>query len=129
MEADAPCDALCLPLPTAAQPIRMINLFLIFAQSLLGILGDVFIKLAGERTPAHLGWLGLGTLAYILTVPGWLLLMRSVPLLAVGLLYAVSTIFLLAVIGVIGFHEHLSALEATGLVLAVLALVAFRRFL
>ena len=107
----------------------MLNLLVIIGVSSLGVLGDVFLKLAGERSPAHPHWLVLGTVAYILTVPGWLFVMRHVPLSSIGALYAVTTVLLLAAIGILGFHERLRGLEVLGLILALCSVLAFKRLL
>ena len=107
----------------------MLYILIIFALSALGALGDSFIKLAGQSTRADPVWLTLGTSLYLLSVPGWLLVMRHVPLTAVGALYAASSVLILTSIGLIAFHEHLSPTEIVGIVFALTAVVVLRRLL
>jgi multidrug transporter EmrE-like cation transporter len=107
----------------------MNSLLIIVTATLLGVLGDVALKLAGERAEVHFGWLSLGTLAYVLTVPCWFFAMRSTPLSIVGGLYAVVTVLMLAFIGIVWFHEQLRPIELVGLLMAFSAALAFRRLL
>jgi multidrug transporter EmrE-like cation transporter len=107
----------------------MIYFLAIIVLSVLGAVADSFIKIAGQRSPAHLMWLGLGALFYVLSVPGWFFVMRKVPLSVVGALYAASTVLLLVGIGVVGFHERLSATEVLGVTLALMAIMVLRRLL
>lgn len=105
----------------------MIYLLAIFGLSLLGVLADLCLKLAGQRTPIQVGWLSCGALLYLLCAPGWLLVMRRVPFSGIGAPYAVSNVLLLVAVGVVGFHERLSLTEIAGIALALCSVALLHR--
>ena len=107
----------------------MTFIVVIAALSAVGALGDTFIRLAGESSPSDLRLLALAALLYVLSVPGWLFVMKQVPLSAVGALYAASTVLILTGVGVFGFHERLNISEITGIALALAAVAILRRVL
>lgn len=97
--------------------------------SLLGIVGDYFLKLASEsERPLASGTFYLGFAVYASTAFGWVYVMRHLKLATIGGLYSVSMIVLLTTIGVVLFREPLSMTEGLGLVLAITSLVLLVRF-
>jgi multidrug transporter EmrE-like cation transporter len=97
--------------------------------SLVGVLGDYFLKLAADqehslRSPAFY----VGFAVYASTAFGWLFVMKHLKLGTIGVIYSVSMIVLLTTIGMVGFGERLSAPEIAGLLMAIGSLVLLMRF-
>src|SRR5215813_5218085 len=99
------------------------------AFSVIGVVGDYFLKLASAREqPLATGWFYLGFAFYASTAFGWVFVMRHLKLGTIGVLYSISMILLLTAIGVVMFKESLNYFEVTGIVLALAALVLLIRF-
>ena len=99
------------------------------AFSVVGVLGDYFLKLASTREqPLATGWFYLGFALYASTAFGWVFVMRHLKLATISVLYSVSMILLLTAVGVVLFRESLNYSELTGIALAVVALVLLMRF-
>src|SRR5689334_16965202 len=96
--------------------------------SCFGISGDYFIKLASnEERPLASYSFWLGALLYASTAFAWVFLMRYLKLATIGVVYSVSMIVLLALMGAIFFEEKLSRTEMVGIVLAVAAILLLSR--
>jgi drug/metabolite transporter (DMT)-like permease len=99
------------------------------AFSVVGVLGDYFLKLASAvEQPLRSGWFYLGFALYASTAFGWVFVMRHLKLATISVLYSVSMVLLLTAVGVVLFRESLNYYELTGLVLAVASLVLLMRF-
>ena len=99
------------------------------AFSVIGVVGDYFLKLASTREqPLGTGWFYLGFALYASTAFGWVFVMRHLKLATISVLYSVSMILLLTAIGVLLFRESLNYFEMAGIVLAVASLVLLMRF-
>jgi drug/metabolite transporter (DMT)-like permease len=99
------------------------------AFSVVGVLGDYFLKVASAREqPLGTGWFYLGFALYASTAFGWVFVMRHLKLATISVLYSVSVILLLTVVGVVVFRESLNRSELAGIVLAIAALVLLMRF-
>jgi drug/metabolite transporter (DMT)-like permease len=99
------------------------------AFSVVGVVGDYFLKLASEREqPLGSGWFYLGFALYASTAFGWVFVMRHLKLGTISVLYSVSMILLLTAVGVVMFRESLNWFELAGIGLAVAALVLLMRF-
>src|SRR5262249_51307630 len=99
------------------------------AFSLLGVLGDYFLKLASEeehslRTP----WFCVGFAVYASTAFGWVFVMKHLKLGTIGVVYSVSMIVLLTAVGVVLFRESLTPYELAGVILAIASLILMVRF-
>lgn len=99
------------------------------AFSVLGVVGDYFLKLASAKdyalkTPEFY----LGLVLYASTAFGWVYVMRHLKLATVGVVYCVSMVLLLTAIGVFRFKESLSGYEIAGIAMAVASLVLLVRF-
>jgi len=97
--------------------------------SLLGVLGDYFLKLASEQersltTPSFY----VGFVVYASTAFGWVFVMKHLKLATISVLYSVSMVLLLTAVGVVFFRESLNYLELGGIILAVASLVLLMRF-
>ena len=99
------------------------------AFSVVGVVGDYFLKLASaSERPLRTGWFYLGFALYASTAFGWVFVMRYLKLATISVLYSVSMVLLLTAIGVVFFRESLNYLELAGIVLAVISLMLLMRF-
>jgi small multidrug resistance pump len=99
------------------------------AFSVLGVVGDYFLKLAsGKEHSLKAVEFYIGFAIYASTAFGWVFVMRHLKLATVGVVYCVSMVLLLAVIGVVGFKESLSSYEIAGIVMAIASLFLLVRF-
>lgn len=97
--------------------------------SLVGVVGDYFLKLASEaedslKTKAFY----LGFALYASTAFGWVFVMKHLKLATISVLYSVSMVLLLTTVGVVFFKETLNYYEVAGLVLAIASLILLMRF-
>jgi drug/metabolite transporter (DMT)-like permease len=108
---------------------KLLAVLVTIAFSLIGVLGDYFLKLASDQEHSlRSGWFYLGFALYASTAFGWVFVMRHMKLASIGVLYSVSMILLLTTIGVVVFRESLNRFEIFGIVLAVASLVLLIRF-
>jgi small multidrug resistance pump len=108
---------------------KTIAVLVTFAFSIMGVIGDYFLKLASAREqPLRTSWFYLGFVLYASTAFGWVFVMRHLKLATIGVLYSVAMVLLLTVIGVVLFRESLSYFEISGIILAVASLVLLMRF-
>jgi drug/metabolite transporter (DMT)-like permease len=99
------------------------------AFSVVGVVGDYFLKLASAkdeslRSPAFY----IGFVVYASTAFGWVFVMKHLKLATVGVVYCVSMVLLLTVLGVVVFKETLNAYEMAGIAMAVGSLLLLTRF-
>ena len=99
------------------------------AFSLIGVLGDYYLKLASQREHSlRSGWFYLGFALYASTAFGWVFVMKHLKLATISVLYSVSMVLLLTAIGTLAFRESLKPLEVVGIGLALASLVLLMRF-
>ncbi len=99
------------------------------AFSLLGVLGDYFLKLASAQPQSYrTRMFAIGFAVYASTAFGWVFVMKHLKLATISVLYSVSMVVLLTAIGVGIFREPLNYAEIAGLVMAVGALILLVRF-
>lgn len=99
------------------------------AFSLVGVVGDYFLKLASlSAQPLRTGSFYIGFIFYASTAFGWVFVMRHLKLGTISVLYSVSMVLLLTAIGVLFFRESLNYFEIIGIVLALASLVILMRF-
>ena len=104
-------------------------LLLTFGFSLLGVVGDYFLKVASaSERPLKTAAFFVGFAVYASTAFGWLFAMRHLKLATISTVYSVSIILLLTGLGVVVFHERLRATEVLGIALALASLVLLVRF-
>jgi len=108
---------------------RSFAVLVTIAFSVVGVLGDYFLKLAsGRDRPLRTGWFYLGFALYASTAFGWVYVMRHLKLATISVLYSVSMVLLLTAVGVLLFRESLNYFELAGIVLALASLVLLMRF-
>ena len=99
------------------------------AFSVVGVLGDYFLKLASEKEDSlKTLWFYIGFALYAATAFGWVFVMKHLKLATISVLYSVSMVLLLTAVGVVFFHESLNYYEIAGLVMAIAALILLIRF-
>src|SRR5882724_9487532 len=99
------------------------------AFSMVGVLGDYFLKLASANENAlKTKWFYIGFALYASTAFGWVFVMKYLKLATISVLYSVSLVLLLTAIGVVLFRESLNYFEVIGIVFAVVSLVLLMRF-
>lgn len=107
----------------------IIPIFITVGLSLVGVIGDFFIKLAGSgREYVRLHWLIVGLIVYASTAIGWFFVMKHIKLSTLGAYYSISTIIFLLIVGVGIFHERLNVMEFIGITLAILSFILLARF-
>jgi len=108
---------------------KTIAVLVTIAFSVVGVLGDYFLKLASaSERPLRTSWFYLGFALYASTAFGWVFVMRHLKLATISVLYSVSLVLLFTAIGVVLFRESLNSFEVIGIVLAVVSLVLLMRF-
>ncbi len=108
---------------------RTVAVLVTIAFSIVGVLGDYFLKLASEREhPLRTGSFYVGFALYASTAFGWVFVMRYLKLGTISVLYSVSMVLLLTAVGVVLFRESLNSFEVAGIVLALASLVLLMRF-
>ena len=108
---------------------QTIAVLVTIAFSVIGVMGDYFLKLASAREqPLRTGWFYIGFALYASTAFGWVFVMKHLKLATISVLYSVSLVLLLTAIGVVLFRESLNYFEVIGIVFAVVSLVLLMRF-
>jgi small multidrug resistance pump len=99
------------------------------AFSLLGVLGDYFLKLASAQEHSlKTLWFYVGFIVYASTAFGWVFVMKYLKLATISVVYSVSMVVLLTAIGLVCFRESLNYYEIAGLGMAIASLILLIRF-
>ena len=97
--------------------------------SLLGIVGDYFLKLASANENSFkTASFYVGFVLYASTAFGWVFMMKHLKLATIAVVYSISMVLLLTAIGVLFFRESLSHYEIAGLLMAIASLILLVRF-
>jgi len=108
---------------------KLIAIAVTIGFSVLGVVGDYFLKLASAHdNPLKSRWFYIGFAVYSSTAFGWVFVMKHLKLATIGVVYSVAMILLLTAIGVTLFRETLDWYEVAGLLMAVAALILLVRF-
>ena len=93
------------------------------------LLGDYFLKRASQSPfPFRTGEFALGTMIFAVTAIGWVIVLPKLKLGVVGVIYGVSTVLFMALLGWLVFGERLHWHEGLGLVLGVVSIALLSRF-
>jgi small multidrug resistance pump len=99
------------------------------AFSAFGVVGDYFLKLASAKEHSlKAAAFYIGFVIYASTAFGWVFVMKHLKLATVGVVYCVSMVLLLTVVGVVAFKESLNTYEVIGIAMAVASLLLLTRF-
>jgi multidrug transporter EmrE-like cation transporter len=103
-------------------------LFIVIAISVVTVVGDYFIKLASmEARQLANRWFGVGCAMYLLSTVGWVFVMPHMKLAVIGVIYSLSVVILMALLGVFVFGESITRYEVAGLVLGASAILLLGR--
>ena len=95
----------------------------------VGVLADFLLKLASQREISrHSVWFWLGISVYAGMGGGWVYVMRHLSFAELGIVYSVTTVLLLTVVGVVVLRETLHAYEMLGAAMAIGSLFLLARF-
>ena len=95
----------------------------------VGVLADYFLKLTSDQSSSvQSKWFWLGLSVYALMGFGWVHVMRHISFTQIGVIYSVSTILLLTVVGTFVLKEALHWYEGLGVAMAVASLLLLGRF-
>jgi multidrug transporter EmrE-like cation transporter len=92
--------------------------------SLIGVVGDFFVKLA---TQGSKWWLLVAIIIWASVAFGWYYVYQHMRMSTSGALYGIFSILFLVAFGVLYFKEHLSVSEIFGIILAFISLFLLRR--
>lgn len=99
-------------------------LFIVIIIAVVTVVGDYFIKLASmESRQLANRWFGVGCVMYLLSTVGWVFVMPHMKLAVIGVIYSLSVVILMALLGVCVFGESISGQEVAGLILGASAIL------
>ena len=99
------------------------------AFSAVGVVGDYFLKRASASEHSlKTTWFYVGFAVYASTALGWVFVMKHLKLATISVVYSISMILLLTVVGVVFFRESLNYYEVAGLAMAIASLLLLIRF-
>jgi drug/metabolite transporter (DMT)-like permease len=104
-------------------------LLLTVAFSVMGACADYLLKTASTLPRPFLSrWFLAGLALYAITAFAWTHVMAYLKLATISIVYSISLIVLLTLLGLFVFHERLRPNEWAGLILAVASLILLTRF-
>lgn len=108
---------------------NLIPILIVILLAGVGVLGDYFIKLSGDGSK-YISYqpFFIGMIIYALTALGWFYVMKHIKLSTLGIFYSVTTVILLALVGVIFFKENLNIYEIVGIALGIISIIILARF-
>jgi drug/metabolite transporter (DMT)-like permease len=109
-------------------PFPLLYLLEIVGLSAACVAADVLLKDASmARNPYLDPRFFAGCAVYALTGIGWVHVFQHVKLSSLGVVFSVSTVLLLALVGVVRYRETISTGEALGILLGVASLLLLAR--
>ena len=91
---------LCLSVTIWQVGRYMTAILIVILLSLIGVLGDYFLKLSGHGSKyIDWKWFLLGAIIYSSTAIGWFFIMKHIKLGTLGIVYATTTVLVLTIIG------------------------------
>jgi uncharacterized membrane protein len=108
---------------------NLLPILIVIILSAIGVLGDYFIKISGNG-PKYILYLPFfsGMIIYALTAVGWFYVMKHIKLGPLAIYYSVTSVALLAIIGVVFFKEQMSGIDILGIILGICSLIILARF-
>jgi len=95
----------------------------------VGVFADYLLKLASDQQESvQSKWFWSGLLVYAAMAGGWVYVMRHLSFAQIGVVYSVSTVLLLTLVGVVVLREPLRGHEVLGAAMAVGSLLLLARF-
>lgn len=107
----------------------IIAVIIIIILSLVGVVGDFFIKLASnEQSSFKTKWFFVGMLIYALTAFGWVVVMKNIKLSTLGVFYALFTVLFLVLLGIFYFKEKLNYYEIAGIITGIISIILLGKY-
>lgn len=107
----------------------ILSIVMAIAIGFITVIGDYFLKIASNHDkPITTKSFFIGFLTYSATVFIWVYLMKYMKLSTIAVIYSISTIILLTLLGVFFFDESLNHYEVFGIILAVISVIMLSRF-
>ncbi|MFH0344235.1 MAG: hypothetical protein ACHBNF_19430 [Chromatiales bacterium] len=98
--------------------------------SLTAVVGDYFLKRAAELPdPFKTMWFAVGLIIYASTAFGTVFVFLHIKLAIASVVYSVSFVLFLTLLGIVFFNESLDLGEVVGIGMAVASLMLLGRFL
>lgn len=108
---------------------QTLAIFVTIGFSVVGVIGDYFLKRASlAEHSLRSVWFYVGFAVYASTAFGWVFVMKHLKLATVGVVYSVSMILLLSIVGAVVYREALNYAEMLGIALAICSLALLMRF-
>jgi drug/metabolite transporter (DMT)-like permease len=108
---------------------RQVALLLAAGLAGISVLADYLLKLASQQEQsASSHWFWLGITVYACMGVGWVAVMRQLSFTEIGIVYSVTSVLLLMLVGVVGLKETLHLHEILGAAMAVGSLFLLARF-
>lgn len=106
------------------------TILLIIILTVVGVVGDFFLKLASGNPSKYLEWryFLIGQILFTLTPFGWFFVLKNIKLSSLGIMYSLFTMLSFVIVGVFYFHEQLNVYEIIGILTAVVSLILLSRF-
>lgn len=96
---------------------QLLSILLIVFLSFVGAVGDYFLKLAGNGEKyINVRYFLIGFLIFASTSIGWFFVFKKMKFATAGVVYGISMVLFLAVIGAFFLNERLNFYEVTGVV-------------
>jgi drug/metabolite transporter (DMT)-like permease len=96
---------------------------------IISVAADYLVKRASnEAAPFISWWFVLGFVVYSSTAFGWVYVMQRLPFATFGAVYAVASVLMLALVGVLFLGESLRLREGLGIAMAVGSIMLLARF-
>ncbi|MBS1787585.1 MAG: transporter [Acidobacteria bacterium] len=93
------------------------------------VVGDYLLKRASnQECPLASAWFVSGFVVYSSTAFGWVYVMRHLKFATTGVVYAIGTIVLMALVGALFLKESLQWQEVAGVGFALLSICLLTRF-
>jgi drug/metabolite transporter (DMT)-like permease len=104
-------------------------LCIVIGIAVITVVGDYFIKLASLESRQLMNrWFGAGCAMYLLSTVGWVFVMPHMKLAVIGVVYSLSVVILMALLGVCVFGESITRYEVAGLFLGASAILLLGKF-
>ncbi|MBI5892641.1 MAG: transporter [Deltaproteobacteria bacterium] len=93
------------------------------------IIADYFLKVASlHDKPVKNKEFLIALLVYSLTVFPWVYIMKYLKLATIAVVYSLTTVILLTLLGVFVFNETLNHYEVAGVIMAITSIILLSRF-
>jgi small multidrug resistance pump len=101
---------------------------LMIAVAFFTVLGDYFLKIAGQGPTIKIKPLIIGILIYGSTAIAWVYAMRHLKIITVTVIFMMASLLFAAALGVFVFDERMNKVEMLGVFFAVLSIVLLYRY-